>query len=584
LPRLFSIGSVRRTARPRARLAFAAVSARLGFGAGRFGANPMWLAVALSVAVPLALAAPSAEGRTVYTVAGGGSLRLPLGPTGHPWATDVGLSSSARVESLPDGSFLISDRSSDLFSGERSLWRVGLDGRIRLVRRGAGDFAVARDGTAFYMQAGVLFRLNPDGEPTRVAEGFSGWRPVDVNHQPFSQMAATSGGDVLFVVNGDRILRVRPSGTVEVAAGNGVRGSSGDGIPATDAALSSPGALEATIDGGFSFVDGGGRLRHVGPRGLIGTVARVPGDGGLAVGVHGGAVFADFETGLWRLTPSGKPDRLTFNRRIRVDAPRGGLLWGDGGRPANLLFDWGIADLEVTGGGGLLVVHSLGDPSEARVRLLASRRTRQPALAFRTTLPARRRVSFVVTQHAKVQLLIRGEGRTLRLRTEAGPGRGRFRLPRNLRQGGYELRLSAVTDSGARLARRRGILYATTLPIRMAKAVVMFDDDYRRIVTPRGIDAHVGPNNDSKPGRCRRFGRRRVDCESLLNVPGRDCFEIISTIVDRRGQVWAGRYGDEGECAGKFSRRPDWLEEGEWVEGPHWEDVPLFGETSIFGF
>jgi hypothetical protein len=542
----------------------------------------VWLFVPLLAALAVGLAAPAALGRTVYTVAGGGDRQLPLSATGHPLSTDVRLSSSARVEGMPDGTLLVGDSSRVGFGADRSLWRVGLDGRIRLVQYGAGDFAVGPDGSIVYMRLGVLVRLSPEGQPIRVAEGFSGWRPVDVDNRPLSAMTVTVGGDVLFVVHGDRILRVKPSGAVEVAAGNGIKGSSGDGIPAREAALSSPWSPEATSDGGFSFVDDGVRLRHVGPGGLIRTVARVRGDSGLAVGLHGGAVFADFETGLWRLAPKGETERLTFNRRIRVDEPGSALLGGDGGRPASLVFDWGIADLEVTRGGGLLVVHALGDPNEARVRLLASRRTRQPALAFRTTLPARRRVSFVVTQHAKVRLVIRGEGRTLRLRTEAGPGRGRIRLPRNLPAGGYELRLSAVTESGARLARRRGMLYATELPIRMAKAVVMFDDDYRRLVTLRGIDTHVGPNNDSKPGHCRRFGRRRVDCESLINAPGRDCFEIISTMVDRRGQVWAGRYGGEG-CAGKFLRRPVW-EESEWVVGSHSEDVPLLGEPSIFGF
>ena len=53
-------------------------------------------------------------------------------------------------------------------------------------------------------------------------------------------------------------------------------------------------------------------------------------------------------------------------------------------------------------------------------------------------------------------------------------------------------------------------------------------------------------------------------------------------MVDRRGQVWAGRYGGEG-CAGKFLRRPFW-EESEWVVASHSEDVPLLGEPSIFGF
>jgi hypothetical protein len=45
----------------------------------------------------------------VYTVAGGGDLALSTDARDAPLATDVRLSSSARTESLPDGSFLIGD-------------------------------------------------------------------------------------------------------------------------------------------------------------------------------------------------------------------------------------------------------------------------------------------------------------------------------------------------------------------------------------------------------------------------------------------------------------------------------------------
>jgi hypothetical protein len=95
-----------------------------------------------------------------------------------------------------------------------------------------------------------------------------------------------------------------------------------------------------------------------------------------------------------------------------------------------------------------------------------------------------------------------GEGRTLQLHTTTAPGRGRFRLPRSLPSGGYEQRLTAVSDSGVRLTRRIGMLLGTRLPVRVARAVVTFDDDHHPIVTPRGIDLSEDRENISKAGRC----------------------------------------------------------------------------------
>jgi hypothetical protein len=141
----------------------------------------MRVSFALLVMVAVGLAAPSALARTVYTVAGGGDLALSTDARDAPLATDVRLSSSARTESLPDGSFRIGDHAGSLGPG-RSLWRVGIDGRIRLFRRGAGDFARGPDGSIFYMRFGVLFRLTPDGNRVQVADGLSGLRPTDTYH------------------------------------------------------------------------------------------------------------------------------------------------------------------------------------------------------------------------------------------------------------------------------------------------------------------------------------------------------------------------------------------------------------------
>jgi hypothetical protein len=76
---------------------------------------------------------------------------------------------------------------------------------------------------------------------------------------------------------------------------------------------------------------------------------------------------------------------------------------------------------------------------------------------------------------------------------------------------------------------------------------------------------------DGGPGRCRRFGPRRIDCE---DAPGRDCFQFISTSLDRRGELRLGRYGAE-DCSGGLRRHPKWE-----FHDPHVLDVPLLGEPT----
>jgi hypothetical protein len=164
-----------------------------------------------------------------------------------------------------------------------------------------------------------------------------------------------------------------------------------------------------------------------------------------------------------------------------------GLLGGDGDSPHSMLYGE-VNGLSPTDDGELLIANTDEDHNGI-IRMLARKRSRQPALAFRVTLPARRRVSFTITRRARVSLLVRGERHRLLLHTTAGPGLGRFRLPRTLPAGGYELELSAITDNGARLVRRHGVILARELPARVARTVTMWDLELRSIITPEGINA-----------------------------------------------------------------------------------------------
>ncbi len=83
----------------------------------------------------------------------------------------------------------------------------------------------------------------------------------------------------------DRVWKVDPAGNVTAFAGTGLRGFSGDGLPATQANLSAPEALQVDTNGDVYFVDSGNaRIRKVDSTGNITTVA---GGGSIPAGCVG---------------------------------------------------------------------------------------------------------------------------------------------------------------------------------------------------------------------------------------------------------------------------------------------------------
>lgn len=83
----------------------------------------------------------------------------------------------------------------------------------------------------------------------------------------------------LFIAEGVRIRKVAPDGIITTVVGNGTRGFSGDGGPATSASISSPIDPEIDAQGNLYFIDRGNwRVRKVTPEGVISTVV---GNGGF---------------------------------------------------------------------------------------------------------------------------------------------------------------------------------------------------------------------------------------------------------------------------------------------------------------
>lgn len=188
----------------------------------------------------------------ITTLAGDGSPGFGSVGDGGP-ATQARLHNLSDVAVAPDGSVLIAD------NFHNRVRRVGPDGLIT---------TFAGNGTGGY---------SGDGGPATQA---------GIN--PYSVAVAPDGSVLMADQVNHRIRRVGPDGVITTFAGNGTGGYSGDGGPATEAALRFPRSVAVAPDGSVLIVDDGSfRIRRVGPDGIITTIAGdgfggYSGDGGPA--------------------------------------------------------------------------------------------------------------------------------------------------------------------------------------------------------------------------------------------------------------------------------------------------------------
>jgi len=193
------------------------------------------------------------------------------------------------------------------------LRRVNAAGVISTIAGGAGldDDGLAATATplrdlsgvavdssgALYFNDGThrVRRIEPDGTVTTVAgngtEGFSGdgGPGVDAAFDFPGGMAVAPDGALLITDSANnRLRRLAPDGTITTVVGTGVRASTGDGGPATLAAINQPLGVAIDVDGAVLIAEcRGNRVRRVGTNGVITTVAGTgtrgfSGDGGDA--------------------------------------------------------------------------------------------------------------------------------------------------------------------------------------------------------------------------------------------------------------------------------------------------------------
>jgi uncharacterized protein (TIGR03437 family) len=157
--------------------------------------------------------------------------------------------------------------------------------------------AVDAAGNVFVCDSGnnLVVEISPPGILSVVAgngvAGFSGdgGPATSASLRGPSGIAVDASGNLYIAdTNNDRIRKVSPGGTITTLAGNGVYGFSGDGEPATGAALRSPKGVAVDDAGNLYIADlYNHRIRKVSANGIITTVAGngvqgFSGDGGPA--------------------------------------------------------------------------------------------------------------------------------------------------------------------------------------------------------------------------------------------------------------------------------------------------------------
>jgi len=243
----------------------------------------------LAAGLTLLLAAPLWPQGIITTIAGTEYL---FPGDGKP-ANTAPLGVVTGVAAVPGGSFFLADQ------GNGMVMRVDSSGILRVV---AGN---------------GIPEITGDGGPARSAGiRFTG------------QMTLDAAGNI-FLIDSDRVRRIATDGTITTVAGGGAR--RGDGIPALDAFLDSPGGVAMAADGTLYVSDiAAGSVYRVSGGTLRTFASGLSAPTGLAVDRNGNLYVAEAGDG------GGRVLRVTPQGAVSVFA-------GPGGVAANLSRPTGVA-------------------------------------------------------------------------------------------------------------------------------------------------------------------------------------------------------------------------------------------------
>jgi sugar lactone lactonase YvrE len=252
--------------------------------------------------------------------------------------------------------------------------KVDLAGNINTIFGGGLGVAVDGAGDVFLTTPTTLYELTPSGVAAAI------YNPGPMSY--FSDIALDAAGNLLVAnENANQIDKVTQGGVEEIIAGSAIAGFSGDGQPATAAALQQPAGVALDTAGNIYIADSGNnRIRKITPDGIISTVAgfgaaAFSGDGGpataaalnnpqgVSVDSRGNLFIADTGNNRIREVLASPPAVALQPSPLTLSAPSGGkpvtadvtvatLLSGTAGAPVP-----GMAyTASVTSGGAWLSV------------------------------------------------------------------------------------------------------------------------------------------------------------------------------------------------------------------------------------
>jgi hypothetical protein len=373
---------------------------------------------------------------TIRTVAGNG--RSAFSGDGGP-ATAAALNSPTDVEPTPDGGFVISDAENQ---------------RIRKVSPSGTITTIA--GTGSRSPSG-------DGGPATAA-----------SLSPIAVEPTADGGYLIVDDLNNQVRRVSPAGTITRVAGTGAGGYGGDGGPATAAKLFTPSRAVPTPDGGFLIADSfNSRIRKVSAAGTITTVAGngtrgFSGDGGpatraqlyeaegVSVTADGGFLIAD------RL--NHRIRKVSADGTIRTVAGNGTPgSYGDGG-PPTLASVFGPVFVASTPDGGFLIA----DSENSRIRKVDPGPDPRPLVCGSTRGTPRVGRTVVVRR-------LGGSVSVRRPRRRAAPLRGRATIPvgSTVDTTGGRVRLTSATCRTGRT--QSGTFYGSAFVVRQDRRTAVTD-------------------------------------------------------------------------------------------------------------